>query len=86
MSNRPNHALSGFRSVTRAVNHFTVIESVYGRFIVNRHCTFQAEHLIKTGLPHIESELRNILAIVETLPAKSVVVDAGANIGPLGGF
>ena len=72
--------------MTRAVNHFTVIESVYGRFIINRHSTFQAEHLIKTGLLHIESELRNILAIVETLPAKSVVVDAGANIGPLGGF
>src|SRR5215831_12322275 len=67
--------------MTQSVNHFTVIESVYGRFIVNRHCSFQAEHLIKTGLPHIDSELRGILAIVETLPHNCVVVDAGANIG-----
>jgi FkbM family methyltransferase len=64
-----------------SVNNFTVIESVYGRFVVNRHCAFQAEYLIKTGLPHIESELRNMLAIVKTLAANCVVVDAGANIG-----
>jgi FkbM family methyltransferase len=64
-----------------SVNNFTVIESVYGRFVVNRHCAFQAEYLIKTGLPHIESELRSMLAIVKTLAADSVVVDAGANIG-----
>ena len=64
-----------------AVNNFTVIESVYGRFVVNRHCAFQAEYLIKTGLPHIESELRNLLAVVKSLPANCVVVDAGANIG-----
>lgn len=51
-----------------AVNNFTVIESVYGRFVVNRHCAFQADALIKTGLPHIESELRMILAIAGTLP------------------
>ncbi len=67
--------------MTNPVNNFTVIESVYGRFVVNRHCAFQAEYLIKTGVPHIESELRNMLAIVKTLPADSVVVDAGANIG-----
>jgi len=64
-----------------AVNNFTVIESVYGRFVVNRHCAFQADALIKTGLPHIESELRMILAIAGTLPEGAVAVDAGANIG-----
>jgi FkbM family methyltransferase len=64
-----------------AVNNFTSIESIYGRFIVNRHCHFQAEHLIKTGQTHIEAELRNILQIVGTLPKDCVVVDAGANIG-----
>jgi hypothetical protein len=35
------------------VNNFTVIESEFGRFIVNRHCAHQAESLIKTGRPHI---------------------------------
>lgn len=63
------------------VNNFTVIESIYGRFIVNRHCTFQAEHMIKSGEPHIQPELINILAIVGSLPPDCVVVDAGANIG-----
>ena len=63
------------------VNNFTVIESVYGKFVINRHCAYQAEALIKTGYPHIEAELKNILGIVNTLPEKSIVVDAGANAG-----
>ncbi len=63
------------------VNNFTVIESNYGRFVVNRHCALQAEALIKTGQPHIQRELDNILAIAGLLPAGCVVVDAGANIG-----
>jgi len=68
-------------SMSNRVNNFTVIESTYGRFVVNRYCDFQAEHLIKTGQPHIESELKNILNIVRALPEGCVVVDAGANIG-----
>jgi FkbM family methyltransferase len=63
------------------VNNFTVIESVYGRFVVNRHCEFQAESLIKTGHPHIQDELNKILTIVGSLPENCVVVDAGANAG-----
>ena len=63
------------------VNNFTVIESVYGRFVVNRYCAFQAEALIKTGRPHIEPELQQILRLIGTLPPNCVVVDAGANIG-----
>nr|WP_295770483.1 FkbM family methyltransferase [Rhodoferax sp.] len=63
------------------INNFTVLESIYGRFIVNRHCAYQADCLVKTGAPHIEAELRKILAIVQTLSADCVVVDAGANIG-----
>jgi FkbM family methyltransferase len=42
---------------------------------------FQAEALVKTGRTHIESELNNIFAIVDTLPADAVIVDGGANIG-----
>jgi FkbM family methyltransferase len=63
------------------LSNFTIIESVYGRFIVNRHSSFQAESLIKTGHPHIRDELETILELVEYLPEGCVVVDAGANIG-----
>lgn len=66
-----------------SVRNFAVIKSVYGPFIVNRHCAYQAEALIKTGRSHIEAELQNILKIIGTLPPKCVVVDAGANIGLL---
>ena len=63
------------------VDNFVVLDSVYGRFIVARTCLFQAETLVKTGRTHIESELNNIFAIVDTLPADAVIVDGGANIG-----
>ena len=63
------------------IPNFTTIDSEYGPFIVNRHCAYQAEVLIKTGKPHIEAELRKILAIVNTLGEGATVVDGGANIG-----
>jgi FkbM family methyltransferase len=64
-----------------AVDNFVVLDSVYGKFIVARTCLFQAEALVKTGRTHIESELNNIFAIVDTLPTDAVIVDGGANIG-----
>lgn len=63
------------------VDNFVVLDSVYGQFIVARTCLFQAEALVKTGRTHIESELNNIFAIIDTLPADAVIVDGGANIG-----
>jgi hypothetical protein len=63
------------------VDNFVVLDSVYGKFIVARTCLFQAEALVKTGHTHIESELCNIFAIVDTLPADAVIVDGGANAG-----
>ena len=63
------------------VDNFVVLDSVYGKFIVARTCLFQAEALVKTGRTHIESELNNIFAIVDTLPEDAVIVDGGANIG-----
>ena len=63
------------------VDNFVVLDSVYGKFIVARTCLFQAEALVKTGRTHIESELSNIFAIVDTLPADAVIVDGGANVG-----
>jgi FkbM family methyltransferase len=63
------------------IDNFVVLDSVYGKFIVARTCLFQAEALVKTGRTHIESELNNIFAIVDSLPADAVIVDGGANIG-----
>jgi FkbM family methyltransferase len=63
------------------VPNFVVLDSIHGRFIVNRHCSFQAEALIKTGATHIESELRNILAILGTVSQGAVIIDGGANAG-----
>jgi len=63
------------------IPNFVVLDSIHGQFIVNRHCDFQAEALIKTGATHIESELRNIFAIIDTLPNGSVIIDGGANAG-----
>ena len=64
-----------------SIDNFVVLDSVYGKFIVARTCLFQAEALVKTGRTHIEPELINIFAIVDTLPNDAVVVDGGANIG-----
>lgn len=63
------------------VDNFVVLDSVYGKFIVARTCLFQAEALVRTGRTHIESELSNIFAIIDTLPNDAVIVDGGANIG-----
>jgi FkbM family methyltransferase len=63
------------------IDNFLVLDSVYGKFIVPRTCLFQAETLVKTGRTHIESELANIFAIVDTLPEGSIVVDGGCNAG-----
>lgn len=65
----------------KKVNNFVKIDSEHGPFIVNRHCSFQAEHMIKTGQTHIEPELKNLLGITKLLPDDCVVVDAGANVG-----
>ena len=63
------------------INNFTMCESVYGKFIVNRHNIFQIEHLSKTGKTHMEDELQSIFTIVDVLPEDSVIIDGGANIG-----
>ncbi len=63
------------------LNAFLVLDSIYGKFIVNRHCRFQAEALVKTGRTHIEEELQKLFLIVDRLPDGMVIVDGGANIG-----
>lgn len=63
------------------VNNFTVMESIYGKVIINRHSTSQADYLIKSGVPHTEPELKTIFAILESMPGQLIAVDAGANAG-----
>jgi FkbM family methyltransferase len=63
------------------IPNFVVLDSIHGRFIVNRHCAFQAEALIKTGATHIEGELNNIFVLIDTLPTGAVIIDGGANAG-----
>ena len=63
------------------IDNFVLLDSVYGKFIVARTCLFQAEALVKTGRTHIEDELRNIFAIIETLPTDAIIVDGGTNAG-----
>jgi FkbM family methyltransferase len=63
------------------IPNFVVLDSIHGRFIVNRYCDFQAEALIKTGATHIESELQNIFAVIDTLSEGAVIIDGGANAG-----
>lgn len=65
----------------KKINNFIKLDSTHGHFIINRHCFFQAEHMLKTGETHIEDELQKILAISQFLENDCVVVDAGANIG-----
>jgi FkbM family methyltransferase len=63
------------------IDNFVVLDSIYGKFIVARTCAFQTEALVKTGRTHIEGELANIFAIIDTLPTDCIVIDGGANIG-----
>ena len=63
------------------IPNFVVLDSIHGRFIVNRHCAFQAEALVKTGATHSESELNNIFVLIDTLPTGAVIIDGGANAG-----
>lgn len=63
------------------INNFVVIESIYGKFLLNRHCDFQAEALIKTGKTHIEPELENIFVVIDKLSDGCVIIDGGANAG-----
>lgn len=61
--------------------NFVIIDSVYGDFLLNRHCDYQSEALLKTGHTHIESELKNIFTIIDKLEPNCIIVDGGANAG-----
>lgn len=67
--------------MNQTVRNFVVIDSIHGPFVINRHCAYQAEALIKTGRPHIQHEIDAILQVIDQLPDDAIAVDGGANAG-----
>ncbi|WP_176040451.1 FkbM family methyltransferase [Burkholderia stabilis] len=67
--------------MNQTVRNFVVIDSIHGPFVINRHCDLQAEALIKTGRPHIQSELDVMMPVIDQLPDGAIAVDGGANAG-----
>lgn len=65
----------------KEVSNFVVLDSVYGRFLLNRYCHYQSDAILKTGYTHIEDELNNIFIIIDRLPDNCIIVDGGANAG-----
>jgi FkbM family methyltransferase len=63
------------------ISNFTIVESVYGKFILSRHCQYHAEQMIKTGLTHIPHEIDKLTVILNTLPEGCIIIDGGTNIG-----
>ena len=61
--------------------NFVIVESIYGKFILNRHDKFQYKPLRNTGIPHINDQIMKTLDIINVLDDNSVVLDGGANIG-----
>ncbi|CAB3767662.1 FkbM family methyltransferase [Burkholderia sp. MSh2] len=67
--------------MNQTVRNFVVIDSIHGPFVINRHCTYQAETLFRTGRPHIQDELDMLLNVIDQLPDHAIAVDGGANAG-----
>lgn len=67
--------------MTGETHNFTVLETEYGRFVVNRHSAGMTGTLLKSGRQHTEQKLQQVLAIARTLPRQAMAIDAGAHIG-----
>lgn len=63
------------------VNNFTIVDTIYGKWIVSRNAQYHAETMIKTGIPVHPKEVDIMLRIVDTLPDNCIIVDAGSNTG-----
>jgi len=63
------------------INNFTVIDTIYGKWVVSRNAQYHAETLIKSGIPIHPDETTFLLKIIDTLPDNCIIVDAGANAG-----
>lgn len=63
------------------INNFTIVDTIYGKWIVSRHAQYHAETMIKSGIPVHPKEVEIMLRIVDTLPDNCIIVDAGSNTG-----
>lgn len=63
------------------IKNFTVIESIWGKFIICRNSAYHPELMIKTGTTVHPAENETIATIISTLPENCIIVDAGANVG-----
>jgi FkbM family methyltransferase len=63
------------------INNFIVVDTVYGKWIVNRFAQYHAETFIKTGHPIDQDLTEIVLSIARSLPENCIAVDAGANTG-----
>jgi FkbM family methyltransferase len=61
--------------------NFVTVDSIHGKFILNRHDIYQFKPLRNTQVPHIQDEISKILDIIRILPDNAVIIDGGANIG-----
>lgn len=63
------------------VPNFCIVDSVYGRFVLSRHCQYHAEQMIKSGLTHVPHEINKLEVILNELSENCIILDVGANIG-----
>lgn len=63
------------------IKNFTVVESVWGKFILCRNAQYHPELMIKTGKTVHPCETEALVKIISTLDTDCVIVDAGANVG-----
>lgn len=61
--------------------NFKIVETKYGKIYINVNDRHQYPALQNSIIPHIDSEIQNILSILKTLNEDIVFVDAGANAG-----
>lgn len=58
-----------------------ILDSIYGKFIVNRYDQYCGSYLLSTGKTQLEDELEHIFSIVDTFSNDCVIIDGGANFG-----
>lgn len=63
------------------IKNFTVIESIWGKFIICRNADWHPEIMIKNGRTVHPAEVEALATIIDNLPEECVIIDAGANVG-----
>jgi FkbM family methyltransferase len=67
--------------ITNNLPRCVILESIYGKFIVNRYDQYCGSYLLSTGKTQLEDELENIFSIVDNFSNNCVIIDGGANFG-----